>query len=312
MRIAAIDIGTNTILLLIADIDDDSLRTVHHEERLPRLGRNVDQRGEIHSSAFDRIAWIINEYKNLAVQMRAERIIAIATSAVRDAANKEEFLAYLNQTTGLAPEVLSGDEEAILTYKGALSGFPASVPQSAVIDIGGGSTEISYPTPQRFNGDPALRWYSFQIGAVRMTERFFKHSPPTPPEIEGARQFIIEEISQVRNPGFNSYNLIGVAGTVTTLACLDQGLAEFDVQKVHGYTMDRNRVEYWFSRLSAMSPNEIRSLSEATNGREDILTAGVLILREIMTLLGFQQIVVSERGVRFGLVLREWERFSRS
>jgi len=310
MRIAAIDIGTNAVLLLIADIDHNGLTTIHHEQRLPRLGRHVDQRGEIHPSAFDQIGWIINEYKNLSQQMKVEKIAAVATSAVRDAANREEFLSYIERNTGIAVEVLSGDEEALSMYLGALSGFQDISSQCAVIDIGGGSTEISYPTPRRFNGDPALRWYSFQMGAVRITERFFKESPPTQAEIHSARQYILEEISQVQNPGFDVYELIGVAGTVTTLACLDQQLMQFDVHKVRGYTMDRQRIDGWFSKLSALSAAEIRSLSEVTIGREDILTAGVLILQEAMTVLGFRQVRVSERGLRYGVIMREWEKGS--
>ncbi|MBI1804642.1 MAG: Ppx/GppA family phosphatase [Ignavibacteriae bacterium] len=310
MRVAAIDIGTNSVLLLVADVDDKGLVTVHHEQHLPRLGRHVDRRGEIHPSAFDRIAWIVNEYKNLAKQLRAEKIIVVATSAVRDAENQKEFLSYLKTATDIAVEVLSGQEEAFYTYHGVVSGLEGISQQTAVLDIGGGSTEITYPTPRRHNGDPILRRYSFQIGAVRITERFFKDNPPMPTQVESARQFIVEELSQVQNPGFNSYTLIGVAGTITTLACFDQQLTEFEVEKVSGYRIDRSRVETWFAKLASMTSSDIRALSEAAAGREDILTGGTLILRETMSLLGFRELRVSERGLRYGLVLREWQKHS--
>src|SRR5262249_13799264 len=123
MRIAAIDIGTNAVLLLVADVDSHGLTTIHHEQRLPRLGRHVDQRGAIHPSAFDQIGWIVAEYKNLSLQMQADTIVAVATSAVRDAANQKEFISYVEQTTGVHVEVLSGDEEALSMYLGAISGF---------------------------------------------------------------------------------------------------------------------------------------------------------------------------------------------
>ena len=309
MRIAAIDIGTNTVLLLIADIDDrGAVQPIVHEQRLPRLGKHVDGTRMISVSSFDRIAWIVNEYKNLALQQRAERITAFATSVVRDAENRDEFVAYVGKTTGIVIEILSGEDEALWTFRGAMSGVSGIGPNVAVVDIGGGSTEISFPNPKTHNGNLHLNRYSLQAGSVRLTERFLKHDPPLPGEIESARQYLLEELSQVRNPGLDKYQLIGVAGTVTTLACLDQGLAEFDVEKVGGYRIDRQRVGAWLTKLSTMSAQEIRSLSNTTEGRSDILTAGVLILHEMMKLFGIQSVIASERGLRYGLALREWER----
>ena len=309
MRAASIDIGTNTVLLLIADIDEHgNITTLEQHQRLPRLGKNVDANKVIHPSAFDRIVWILDEYKNLAKQLRADRVIACATSAVRDASNQSEFLSYLKNNTGISVEVLRGDEEAIVTYLGALSGLPSHTQQAVVLDIGGGSTEISFQQDRGQNGDKKLEHYSFQIGSVRLTERFLKHLPPLPPELESASQLIIEELSQVKNPGFHSYQLVGVAGTVTTLASLDQGLNEFDPEKVHGYLLTLDRVSFWLQKLATMTVSEIRELSSATEGRADILTAGVLILHQVMKLLGFPSVLVSERGLRYGLILREWEK----
>ena len=308
MRIAAIDIGSNTVLLLIADVTTDGITPVHHEQRLPRLGRNVDGQGRIHPTAFDQIAWIVNEYKNLARQMRTEKIVAVTTSAVRDADNRNEFLTYIHRTTGIAVEILSGKEEAFLSYIGTLSGFTTLPQETAVLDIGGGSAELTYPIPGHTNGNLDLQHYSFQIGAVRITERFFKDNPPTDAQLESARQNILEELSQVRNPGLYQYTLVGVAGTVTTLACLDQHLPDFDVEKVRGYEMKKERIDYWSTTLSSMKTTDILNLSNVITGREDILTAGVLILREIMSLLGFHEILVSERGLRYGVIIKEWEK----
>ena len=309
VRIASIDIGTNTVLLLIADIDERGfILPIHHEQRLPRLGKDVDRNRRIHISAFDRISWIITEYKNLARQHRAERIVACATSAVRDASNRDEFLSFLESTTGISVQVLSGEDEALWTFRGVVSGFPDIANPSAVLDIGGGSTEISYSNPNEHNGNLRVNRYSLQAGSVRLTEKFFKHEPPLPAEIESARQYILEELSQVHNPGFGNYRLLGVAGTVTTLACMDQRLEEFDIEKVAGYRMDQQRVAAWLTRLSRMGSHEIRSLSNTTDGRADILTAGVLILNEIMDLFRFPSLTVSERGLRYGLALKEWER----
>lgn len=327
MRIASIDIGTNTVLLLVADVDENgTIHLVEHQQRLPRLGKDVDKNGRIHVSAFDRVAWIVNEYKNFSVQLGAQKIIACATSAVRDASNRDEFISFIKSATGISVEVLSGNDEGLLTYNGALSGLQNLNKPVCVIDIGGGSTEITFPDGSRriqpSNGNQernlkvattaisALQRYSLQVGSVRITERFFKHTPPLDSEIQSTIQFMIEEFAQVRNPGFSSYQLVAVAGTATTLACLDQGLDEFEIEKVSGYKMSREKVIQWAIKLSTMTPEQIRSLSNTTDGRADILTAGVLILNEAMKHFGFESVIVSERGLRYGMIIREWEKFA--
>lgn len=311
MIISSIDVGTNTVLLLIAEVDTHgTIHPLEHQQRFPRLGRKVDSGLVIDIPAFDRVAWILKEYQNLSKQFHAVKIIAGATSAVRDATNKDEFLSYIHKETGIDVELISGEEEALLTYKGAVSGFHSSS-VFAVLDIGGGSTEFSYPEPGSHNGGTKLNRYSLQIGAVRLTERFFKHNPPHPAEIESAKELIIEELAQIRNPGFHETTLVGVAGSVTTLACLEQNLREFQVDKVSGFTLSTERIAFWNSRLQSMNADEIRSLSSATEGRSDILTAGVLILGEVMKHFRFPGILVSERGLRYGMTLREWERSRR-
>jgi exopolyphosphatase/guanosine-5'-triphosphate,3'-diphosphate pyrophosphatase len=271
------------------------------------LGRDVDRTGAIQVSAFDRIAWVVNEYKTIARQFHADEIVACATSAVRDASNREEFANFIEKNTGVRVEILTGDQEAVLTYKGALSGIDRPGP-FVVLDIGGGSTELIFQQPGGGNGNAVLHRYSLQIGAVRLTERFFKHDPPSPAEIESAKTLITEELSQVRNPGFQGVTLVGVAGTVTTLACIEQGLPDFDLDKVTGFTLTAGRVAHLLAQLTGMNSREISALSSATSGRADILSAGTLILHEVMAHFRLPSIVVSERGLRFGLVLREWER----
>ncbi len=309
MRFSAIDIGTNTILLLVADIDEDGvINTVAQEQRLPRLGKNVDERKRINRQAFVNANEIIREYLGISEKLGSSTTIACATSALRDASNKNEFISFIKQETTIDIEIINGDDEALWTYRGALSGFPDISRNTAVIDIGGGSTEMSFPVPGGHNGIHGLHRFSLQLGAVRLKERYFKHDPPRPTELDSAVSFILEELSQVSNPGFGDYELIGVAGTVTTLSCLDQQLAEFDIRKVSGYKFSRQRVVDWSHKLSLMASNEVGSLSNTTSGREDILSAGVLILAESMKLFGFQSLLVSERGLRYGLILREWEK----
>ncbi len=305
MRLATIDIGTNTVLLLVAEVDDSGIITpLAFEQRIPRLGRDVDRSGAIQIAAFDKIAWILNEYKNLAKQLRAERIIACGTSAVRDASNNKEFLSYVKSVTGIDVEVLSGEAEALWTYRGAISGFSGFALRAVVVDIGGGSTEISfYPSM-----DSQLKRNSFQIGSLRITERYFGHSPPTPEQMDEAAVFVRNGLYPLREYDFSNFTFVAVAGTATTLACLDQHLMDFDVAMVSGYAMGRKSVGKWLGKLSAMTATEIRSLSNATEGREDILTAGVLVLYELMTQHHLESVLVSERGLRYGLARREWER----
>jgi exopolyphosphatase/guanosine-5'-triphosphate,3'-diphosphate pyrophosphatase len=325
LRIASIDIGTNTVLLLVADVEGDgTLHVVEHQQRMPRLGRDVDEKRVIQTSAFDRIAWILDEYRNLAKQLGADRLVAGATAAVRDAVNKDELISYLKQTTGMAVEIISGEDEASLTYLGAVSSLPKHAAPAVVIDIGGGSTEVSFPRPTdqspghispagrlKSGVARALERKSFPIGCVRLTERFFKHNPPEPEEIRKAVGVVSSEFSQLRDFDPSAYMLLGVAGTATTLACIDQGLLDFEVEKVSGYVLPRQRVEHWLRKLGGMATAEIRSLSNATEGRADILTAGVLVLSQFMNQFRIEKMTVSERGVRYGLILREWENSNR-
>ena len=310
MRIASIDIGTNTLLLLVADIDTKGIiRLVHHEERVPRLGRDVDKQKVIGIAAFDKIGWILNEYKNLSLQHRCDALVACATSAVRDAANRSEFISYLRSTTGINVEILTGEEEAIWSYRGAMSDIKGLTLPAAVIDIGGGSTELSYPEG---GGGPAsktpLKHLSYQLGSVRLTERYLQHTPPTREEVKAAKDAIREAWIPIEALDGRRYDLIGAAGTVTTLACLDQNLPEFLLEKVSGYRLSREHVDRWLEKLLRMTPEHIQSLSQATLGRSDILTAGVLILAEFMGRFHFEKVIATERGLRYGLVIREWEK----
>jgi exopolyphosphatase / guanosine-5'-triphosphate,3'-diphosphate pyrophosphatase len=308
MRFAAIDIGTNTVLLLIADVDERGIiHPVEHQQRSPRLGRDVDKHKQIKFSAFDKIARILNEYKQIAHQLDTDYIVACGTSAVRDASNRKKFVAYLKQTTGINVKVISGKEEAMLTYRGAISGFPELENNAVVLDIGGGSTEISFFTPSNTHQTRAmLKRFSFQLGSVRLTERYFHYNPPEQKEIDEATNFIRSEVSTLEHSTFTGYSLIAVAGTATTLACLDQCLMDFDVSKVGGYKLTRLQIGAWSQKLFTLTSEEIRSLSNTTEGRADILAAGVLILYEFMRQLEIKCVLVSERGLRYGLVLREW------
>lgn len=311
MRIASIDIGTNTNLLLVADVDEGgNLHTLAHEQRFPRIGRNVDQSKIIHPSNFEQIVLILEQYKSTSQRYHVAHLIAAATSAVRDAVNKEDFLAYVKNKTGIDIEVLDGKEEALWSYRGAISGTPHPFQPVVVLDIGGGSTEVSIPsaTIKKKQRTVDIHQFSYQIGCVRITEQYFGHNPPTAHEIHLAEKTIVDQFNGIPEQDLSTYQLLGVAGTVTTLACLDQKLTDFKVDKVRDYVLKLETVNSLFEMLCTMTAQEIQSLSNATIGREDILTAGALILNIFMQKFHFDSITVSERGLRYGLVVREWER----
>ena len=202
---------------------------------------------------------------------------------------------------GFDVTVLNGNEEALLSFRGALSSFPSLNERAVVIDIGGGSTEIAYYINKE------LKTFSFPMGAVRLTERFFRDDPPQQLQISEAVQHIRREFEWKELKSLSGKILIGVAGTATTLACFDQHLKEFDRIAVNGYRLTLESVEHWKTRLSLLSSSQIRSLSRVAEDREDILTIGTIILYEFMRIGNFSEMIVSERGLRYGLLLREWE-----
>lgn len=309
MRIASIDIGTNTVLLLIADVDDaGTISVVHEEQRIPRLGKYVDEHHAIQRSSFDQIIEILNDFKDRSQQLQADRIIACGTSFLRDSSNQQQFLFHIKQHTGIAVEVLSGEDEALWTYRGALSGLKISGKHFAVIDIGGGSAELSYGQSEMNAGNRDFTRHSLQLGSVRLTERYFKHQPPTPEELKSCSRYIEKEIEKIHDSDFHRYELVGVAGTLTTLACFDLGLENFNRQKISGYRLSIETVRLWLDRLSNLTTDEIWQLSHCAEGRADIITAGVLILYKMMNAFAFSSVTVSERGLRFGLTLKEWEK----
>lgn len=303
MNIAVIDIGTNTVLLLIAGIDSSgNITPLVYEQRIPRLGTGVDASKNLSMQSMQRVVQVLREYRSTMDTFTLDCTVVCGTSAVRDALNRDEFIALVRRETGFEIEVLSGGEEALWTYRGAISGVPG-ISRATVVDIGGGSTEITV-------GDTVsvAERVSLDIGSVRLTERFFKHDPPTHPELEKAIEVIENELVKAARFNFPGTTLIGVAGTATSLAILDQGIKEFNIHAVTNYTLKLDTVYGLLRTLRSMTVEKILNLSHIMEGRADVITAGVLILREVMAHYEFKEMIVSERGVRYGLVLREWER----
>jgi exopolyphosphatase/guanosine-5'-triphosphate,3'-diphosphate pyrophosphatase len=303
MNIAVIDIGTNTVLLLVAGFTADGrIIPLVYEQRVPRLGKGVDESKNLPRDAMERTIAVIEEYQQRMAGFDLTSVVVCGTSAIRDAQNKNLFAELVYQRTGLSLEVLTGKDEALWSYRGAISGLP-NFDRATVVDIGGGSTEIVVGTTRGI-----LSKASLDIGSVRLTERFFRHDPPTHPELESATTFVEDELARPKGFAFDNSVLVGVAGTATSLAILDQGLHNFSIDAVTDYRLRLDNVYALFRTLRELPSVKIGELSTALQGRNDIITAGALILREIMAHYKFSEMIVSERGLRYGIAIREWEK----
>ena len=299
MKVGVIDIGTNTVLLLIAGHDTAGrLETIVDLQRTPRLGQGVDARRVLDQGSISRVLVVLKEYRTILEQTGVGKTIVAATSAVRDAANKENFREEVRKQTGYDIEILSGEDEAGWTFRGAISGLP-QVRHATVIDIGGGSTEITSGTSQGIGQATSL-----DIGAVRLTERFLGHQPPDKESVARMESWLSGQLGILSKPGGET-EIIGVAGTATSLASLDLGLTTFDRAADAGHRLTRDTIEQIYRELWRRTPEEIRGMSAVLEGREDIITAGTAILLGIMRHFGATSLIVSERGIRYGLALRE-------
>ncbi len=304
MRIASIDIGTNTILLLIADVNKNGIVNVLHDEQvIARLGKGVDANQIINQETFVRAKDFLIYYKDVCSSFSVEQISAVGTSALRDAHNKIEFINYIKDEVGLSIEILSGDEEAQWTYRGGISNFIGHAEQYSVVDIGGGSTEIITG-----NSIGILSKVSLDIGSVRITERILKDSPPEISALIEAHEFILSTIPVEQIQTIRSTFTIGVAGTLTTLAALHQQLPEYVPEKIDGYHLTFDDICSMFASLKDKSVEQISAIPQISAGRADIILAGIMILMGFMEKSGLKQITVSDRGLRYGIMLKDIER----
>jgi exopolyphosphatase/guanosine-5'-triphosphate,3'-diphosphate pyrophosphatase len=302
MRTSAIDIGTNTILMLIADVNaSGEFHVIRDEHVIARLGKGVDSKRMILPETFERVLGYLKDYKRIHEEVRSEKMVACGTSALRDAANSREFIDYIKKHLGFEISILSGDEEADLTYLGGISEFLGSgtEQQYAVVDIGGGSTEFTSG-----RGASITSKISLDIGSVRLTERFLKTSPPGAAGLQDAQRYAVEHLRDL--PKLTPHtHCIGVAGTLTTLAAIDLQLKAYDRRRVSGHILTLETIRGIFNRLKRKRLDEIRAIPQILPQRADIILAGILILLEIMKKIGADRITASDRGLRYGIILRE-------
>lgn len=301
MRVAAIDCGTNSIRLLIADIENEKLTDVVRQMIIVRLGEGVDKTGEFSAAALERTFAAIDEYAKLISEHKPERIRFVATSASRDVSNREVFVQGIKERLGIEPSVISGDEEARLSFLGATADLltDANAPTAPylVVDIGGGSTEFVLGTTKP---EQAL---STNVGCVRMTERHLVGDPPTADQIAAATADIdaaIEQAGQVVDLK-EAKSLIGLAGSVTTVAAIALGLTEYKSEVIHGSRISAEQVHQVANDLLHMPREKRAELGPMHPGRIDVIGGGALVLDRIMRKTGISEVVVSERDILDGI-----------
>lgn len=305
-RVAAIDCGTNSIRLLVADLPEASagaqapLVDLTRRMEIVRLGQGVDRTGRLAPEAIERTRVALASYAADIEKLGAERVRMCATSASRDAANAADFTEMVRATLGVAPEVVTGDEEARLSFTGAVRGLPADAKEPfLVVDIGGGSTE--FVVGERAGGVRAA--ISVDIGCVRMTERHLAGDPPTPEQVAAAQADIAAAVDRALAvvPGREAATLVGLAGSVTTVVAIAQGLEGYDPERIHHARVSYEAVARVTEDLLGRTSAQRLAIPVMHPGRADVIGAGALVLRVIMERAGMPSVVASEHDILDGI-----------
>ncbi len=300
--VGAIDIGTNSVLLLVARVRGSGLEALVERATITRLGENVDRTRRLDAAARERTLECLRVYARLTREANVAALGVVGTSAMRDAGGGEEFRADVERMLGVAPRVLSGEEEAELAFAGATSGLDVAG-NVVVFDVGGGSTEVVSGAMARGGAPAVVAWAkSLDVGSVRLTERCVRTDPPLADELAAVRATVRAALVDV--PTGSAETLVGVAGTVTTLAALDRGLETYDANLVHGCTLSRERVRALTERLAGLPLGERALLPGLEPKRADVIVCGSLVVEEVMNHRGANEILVSDRGVRWGLAMQ--------
>ena len=297
MRVAAVDCGTNSLRLLIADIDGDNFREVHRDMQVVRLGQGVDKNKAFAPEAIERTLAVTREYADVMRRKGVERIRFCATSATRDAANRDLFIGGVEDILGIAPEVIPGSEEAALSFTGATRELGRELAPFLVVDIGGGSTEFVL-------GEKSVKAAkSVNIGCVRMSERHLTSQPPSKQQLAEATLDIDAAILDAGSEvDFGAaHTLIAVAGTATTVAAAALGLDSYDRFSIHLARISRDKVHEVAAMFASMSREEIAALGYMHPGRVDVIAAGSLVLSRVMELTGALEFIASESDILDGI-----------
>jgi exopolyphosphatase / guanosine-5'-triphosphate,3'-diphosphate pyrophosphatase len=289
MRVAAVDLGTHATRLLVAEVEDGRIEEIERDLVFTKLGEDVDKRRRLLPLPIARVRNCLSDYRRRIEALGAERTLAVGTSAIRDADNGEAFLGEVEWSYGFTTRLLSGDEEALLTFRGATSDREVNE-GTLVVDIGGGSTELV--TGDGFH-------VSTDLGCIRLTERFLRTDPPTREELA----VCAEHIRAALPPALAHNGAIGVAGTVTTLAALDLGLEHYESERVQGHRIQAAAATGLLDGLASLPTAERKRLPALEPERAPVIVAGALILKELLAWAGLDEIEASERDLLHGAAL---------
>lgn len=305
-RLAAIDIGTNTILLLIADLRaDGTFAVLEDRAEITRLGEHVDRTRLISAAAEARSVAALRAYLERCRNLGVSEIVAVGTSALRDARNAAEFEDRLRRELGLELRVLSGEQEAAYSYLAVQRGLELKAGEVLVVDVGGGSTEFIWGRQAKL-----YRWASLDLGSVRLTERYLPSDPVTEDECNRLQAAIDRGLERLvrdwgERPAFSA--LVGIAGTFTTMAAVEKGLTDYSHSEVHGSRLRGDEVRRQIQLYRALPVAERRRIPGLEPRRADVILAGAVLIGRIMALFGLDEVLVSDQGIRYGLL---YERLS--
>lgn len=302
MNYAAIDIGTNSVLLMIVEMTD-KMKEIYDTAIITRLGEGLKQTGNLLPQAMERTLNVLRDYKTIATKSRVSEIICIGTAALREAQNNDSFLKLAKKELSLDVRVISEREEAFYTYLSVNQSLSDSAKDVIIIDIGGGSTEIIYGDRENF-----IDYASLPIGSVKLTEMFIKSDPPAYEEIICMRDFI----KSILNLSFkkNIQSVIGTAGTITTLGSIAIGLQEWDKKQIHGFKLSRERIDGISQYLLGKTISERSDLPGMEKGREDIIPQGIILLQEILKYFGAEELTIDANGIRHGILCDRFASFN--
>ncbi len=301
MTIASIDIGTNTVILLVAEVVKDSreLLALRNEFRIPRMGKGLTPGNPFEEKAINTLMKILDEFDIIIKQYHCNTVLVKATNAFRIASNGQEIAKQITSKFGYNFEIVPGEKEAILSFLGGITSSSDKNKKTLVIDIGGGSTELIFG-----NGNEVFYKKSFPVGVVSGTEKFFSSDPPSQNEVESFKEHISSTFHELQFQNLDIEKAIAIAGTPTTLAAIKLDIDTFDESLVEGCILDYIEIEKFVSILSGISSKDILTkFKTVVSGREDVLLAGTTILSELMKLLNLKKVSVSTRGIRYGAII---------
>ncbi len=300
---AVIDLGTNTFRLLVAEIRQDRFTTVFSENQIARLGEGFSEEKSFRLQAMERAMGILRAFKETLGQYTIDQLTVIGTSAFREAKNSQAFLVSIKEQTGFDVEVIAGVEEARLTFLGASLAFPNRIGPIVLIDIGGGSTELIIA-----EGETPSKMMSTPLGVVALTERYLRKTPTTHEACDILKREVAMTLQEVVSVCPQNAFFCGTAGTLTTLAAMDQQMATYDPDKINGYGLSKKAIEAILHQLLPLSLVERCRLPGLEHGREDVILAGILILLTLMELCHYDLVYVSDYGLREGVLMDRYRR----